>query len=111
MPSLRKCLRHPGTYLTFCALLVGLTLIDSCRPPSQQYSAYVYVWSVSVYQRTLSPALSGRVRCRYQPTCSRYSAESVFKFGIRKGINLTMRRLWRCRGDVSQNTYDPVPTD
>ena len=109
MPTLRKCLKHPGAYLAVIALVALVLAGDSLRPPEKQWSVDVYLAMVHAYQRAGSPALEGYVRCRYRPTCSRYSAEAVEKYGLRKGLAMTAARLWRCRGSVPLGTGDPVP--
>ncbi|MDQ2774870.1 MAG: membrane protein insertion efficiency factor YidD [Acidobacteriota bacterium] len=49
------------------------------------------------------------IRCRYQPTCSEYSLEAVRRFGIGRGLQLTVRRLSSCKRDVPFGTSDPIP--
>jgi putative membrane protein insertion efficiency factor len=109
MPTLRKCLTRPGAYLAVIALAALAVTADSFRPPDQEWSVDVYLAMVHGYQRAGSPALEGYVRCRYRPTCSRYSAEAVEKYGLRKGLAMTAARLWRCRKSVPLGTGDPVP--
>ena len=109
MSSLRKLLKHPATYLAILGLLAGSVLIDSFRPPERQAAARIYIVLVRGYQRAGNPLLAGYVQCRYQPTCSRYSIETVQRYGLRKGLILTAARLWRCRGSVPSGTSDPVP--
>ena len=109
MPALRQCLKHPGVYLGMLALIAGLAGADSFRPPSRQVTAHFYIALVQAYQAQVSPQLSGYVRCRFQPTCSRYSLEAVRKYGMKKGLALTADRLWRCRARTPSGTNDPVP--
>jgi putative membrane protein insertion efficiency factor len=109
MSPLRKCLKHPGTYLVLFGLLMAAAGVDSLRPPDQQLSAQAYVALVHGYQRVGRPVVAGFVECRYRPTCSRYSIEAVQKYGLRKGFALTAARLWRCRGAVREGTSDPLP--
>jgi hypothetical protein len=61
---------------------------------------------IRLYQLTLSPWL-GR-RCRYEPTCSRYAAEALTRFGVRRGVWLAAKRLGRCH-PWGRSGYDPVP--
>ncbi len=109
MSALRQRLKRPETYLVLLLIVGGLALADSFRAPDQQVTALAYVWSVHLYQGHLSRQLAGRVRCRFQPTCSHYSEEAVRRFGIRKGLRRTANRLWRCRNDVPLETRDPLP--
>jgi putative component of membrane protein insertase Oxa1/YidC/SpoIIIJ protein YidD len=109
MSTLRKCLKHPGTYLVLFVCAVLVIVGDSFRDPAHQRGAQVYIALVHSYQRSGRPLLEGYVRCRYNPTCSRYSIAAVQKYGLRRGLTLTGRRLWRCRSSVPLNTQDPVP--
>jgi putative membrane protein insertion efficiency factor len=108
--TLRQRLKHPGSYLLLLALLAGTVFLDATRPPSRQWIAPAYVAVVGAYQNRLSPHLSRLVQCRYTPTCSHYSKEAVQRYGIGRGLELTARRLWRCRSRVPLGTSDPVPT-
>ncbi|MQC16922.1 MAG: membrane protein insertion efficiency factor YidD [Chloroflexi bacterium] len=58
------------------------------------------------YQRGISPMLG--VACRYEPSCSRYSYESIATHGVWRGLLLTLRRLGSCRPGGGSG-YDPVP--
>jgi uncharacterized protein len=61
---------------------------------------------IAAYQRWISP-LRPR-RCRYEPTCSAYAAESVRRFGTVRGMTLAAWRLLRCN-PFSHGGFDPVP--
>jgi uncharacterized protein len=61
---------------------------------------------IRLYQLTLSPWI-GRA-CRYEPTCSAYAAEALTRFGVRRGVWLTVKRLGRCH-PWGGSGYDPVP--
>lgn len=61
---------------------------------------------IGAYQRWISP--SRPRRCRYEPTCSAYAAESVRRFGALRGMALGAWRLARCN-PFSHGGFDPVP--
>ena len=109
MSALRERLKQPQTYLAAMLVLIALAALDSTRAAEKQWTAHGYLAAVGVYQRNVSPELAGGVRCRFTPTCSRYSAEAVRRYGIREGLVLTAKRLWRCRDGVKFGTEDPVP--
>ena len=66
MSTLRKCLRHPGTYLALLGMAVGLVVLDGLRAPEHQLAGPAYIALVHVYQGNGRPLLEGRVRCRFQ---------------------------------------------
>ena len=61
---------------------------------------------IKFYQFFISPILGQN--CRYLPTCSEYSIQSIKKFGIFKGIFLSLRRISKCH-PWGNHGYDPVP--
>jgi putative membrane protein insertion efficiency factor len=61
---------------------------------------------LQLYQISLSPLL-GPV-CRFEPSCSRYAAEALEKFGLMRGSWLAARRVVRCH-PLGESGYDPVP--
>lgn len=73
---------------------------------------HVLVFAIRLYRKVLSPLLtvitgpgSG---CRYTPTCSVYTLESVQTHGAVKGSWLGVKRICRCHpwGGCG---HDPVP--
>ena len=46
------------------------------------------------YKFLISPLLSNS--CRYLPTCSEYSIEALKKFGLIKGIYMSLKRILSC---------------
>jgi len=91
------------------ALMVLLVALDATRAPQRQVTARLYLAAVRFYQRDLQPLTASFIRCRYNPTCSRYSIQAVQRFGIAKGLGLTIKRIASCNGSVPMGTNDPVP--
>jgi putative membrane protein insertion efficiency factor len=52
------------------------------------------LWLISAYQRRISPAFPRR--CRYEPTCSAYTAQAIRELGPARGLIVGGWRLLRC---------------
>jgi len=74
-------------------------------PADHHHAAVATNPLIRFYQSYISP-LSGST-CRYTPTCSRYTAEAVAKFGIFKGIVMGTDRLIRCHPGQREYPVDP----
>lgn len=61
---------------------------------------------IRLYQWTLSPLL-GPV-CRFEPSCSRYTAACIDRFGPLRGSWLGLKRIGRCH-PFHPGGYDPPP--
>ena len=59
---------------------------------------------ISVYQRTLSRWLGPL--CRFEPSCSRYTAEALKKYGLIRGLAKGTWRILRCN-PWNPGGYDP----
>lgn len=68
--------------------------------------ARIVVYLLLFYKSQISPFLPSA--CKYQPTCSMYAKDAVERFGVRKGLYLTAKRLLRCH-PFAQGGFDPVP--
>jgi putative membrane protein insertion efficiency factor len=64
----------------------------------------IAVAPIELYRRVLSPALPAR--CKYEPSCSAYAAQSIREFGILRGLVLAGWRILRCN-PWSHGGYDP----
>jgi len=62
---------------------------------------------ILLYQKTLSRALPGNT-CRYYPSCSHYSYQAIYKYGVLRGALMESWRILRCN-PFSQGGIDPVP--
>jgi putative membrane protein insertion efficiency factor len=63
--------------------------------------------AIRLYQLTLSRLIAADT-CRFQPTCSHYAYQAVFKYGLAKGGWMGFKRLLRCQ-PFAEGGYDPVP--
>jgi putative membrane protein insertion efficiency factor len=62
--------------------------------------------AIALYQRTLGLLWAGA--CRYEPSCSRYTAACIERFGVFRGCLLGARRIARCH-PFHAGGYDPPP--
>ncbi len=69
---------------------------------------------IRLYQKTISPdhgilkSIYGRGYCRFYPTCSEYTAQSVKRFGVPKGLYLGLKRILKCH-PFNPGGVDEVP--
>ena len=77
------------------------------HPPSSPLASLLF-FLIRIYWMTLSP-LIGNV-CRFEPSCSRYTAICIDRFGAAKGSWLGVKRICRCQ-PFCQGGFDPPPPD
>ena len=65
-----------------------------------------FVLPILAYQYFVAPLTANC--CRFHPCCSIYAREAITKYGIAKGIRLSIKRLTHCH-PWGGNGYDPVP--
>ncbi|MBC8882653.1 membrane protein insertion efficiency factor YidD [Flavobacterium piscinae] len=65
-----------------------------------------FIFLIRFYQAVISPLTPAT--CRFEPTCSHYSAEAIQKHGVLKGIWLSLKRISKCH-PWGKSGYDPVP--
>ena len=61
---------------------------------------------IKLYQKFISPLTPSS--CRFQPTCSHYTKESLLTHGLAKGSYLSLKRIMRCH-PWGGSGYDAVP--
>ena len=67
----------------------------------------ILVKIIKFYQKNISP--SKPPSCRFTPTCSSYSIEAINRFGVFRGLLLSIWRILRCN-PFNRGGKDPVPT-
>tara|TARA_X000000368_G_scaffold310070_1_gene247982 strand:+ start:299 stop:523 length:225 start_codon:yes stop_codon:yes gene_type:complete len=72
----------------------------------KKISIFPFIFIIKIYQKFISPILLPS--CRFNPTCSQYSIQSLNKYGLLKGLWLTLKRISKCH-PFGSSGYDPVP--
>lgn len=70
-----------------------------------KYLTSICIYLVRFYRKFISP-IKGPT-CRFYPTCSQYSLEALKKYGLIKGIFLTIKRILKCNM-FHPGGYDPL---
>ena len=60
---------------------------------------------INIYKYLISPLLGNN--CRFLPTCSDYTKESIIKFGLVNGVWLGLRRIVKCH-PWGKGGHDPI---
>ena len=60
---------------------------------------------INIYKYLISPLLGNN--CRFLPTCSDYTKESIIKFGLVNGVWLGLRRIVKCH-PWGKSGHDPI---
>ncbi|PKR78732.1 membrane protein insertion efficiency factor YidD [Halalkalibacillus sediminis] len=66
----------------------------------------IFILLIRGYQKFISPMLGPS--CRFHPTCSQYSLTSFERFGVFKGLYLSIKRILKCH-PFHPGGFDPVP--
>ena len=65
-----------------------------------------FIGMINFYRKYISPLK--KPCCRFTPTCSEYALEALKKYGVIKGLYLSVKRILRCN-PFCKGGYDPVP--
>ena len=68
--------------------------------------ALPFIGLIKLYQWIISPMIGPK--CRFTPSCSHYAVEALKKYGLLKGLWLSIKRISRCHPWGGQG-FDPVP--
>ena len=66
---------------------------------------YLLIKKIKIYKFLVSPLLGDS--CRYYPSCSDYSIDSLKTYGLFKGFFLSVKRIFSCHPWASGG-FDPV---
>jgi len=66
----------------------------------------IIILLIGFYQKYISPLKPAT--CRFYPNCSEYTTQALEKYGLLKGLWLSMRRISRCH-PFNPGGYDPLP--
>ena len=66
------------------------------------------IFLISKYKKKISPIFSFLgVHCKYYPTCSEYAKQAIEKYGVVKGVFISIKRFLKCNR-FSKGGYDPL---
>jgi putative membrane protein insertion efficiency factor len=63
------------------------------------------IFLLKIYQAHFSFLFRGA--CIFTPSCSQYSIEAIEKYGLFKGIMLSVKRFFKCRYP-NKGGFDPI---
>ena len=68
-------------------------------------AVYLVSALIKAYKLLISPILPSS--CRFYPSCSEYALDALRRYGLVKGLWLTVKRIAKCH-PLSDGGYDPV---
>ena len=93
--------------ITFLSLLqINKFLLYISLKNIKSLLALPFIGLIKLYQLIISPWLGPQ--CRYTPTCSQYGIEALKKYGLFKGLWITIKRVASCN-PWGGHGHDPVP--
>ena len=68
----------------------------------------ILIFLIIKYQKHVSIFFESKgIKCKFYPTCSEYTKQSIEKYGSLKGLYLGIKRFIKCN-PFSKGGYDPV---
>lgn len=102
--ALRKVHRQALLWIPLVAIAFAF---DLSRQPGHQATAKALIVGIRGYWAARAHLPDVHL-CRFRPTCSVYTAQSLSKYGALKGLTLAGRRLLRCLPTTPAESYDPL---
>ena len=70
---------------------------------------YLFIGVIKLYKIFISPIFP--TTCRFEPTCSQYSIDSLKTYGLFKGLVKSLTRIAKCNPWFGYGGYDPVKNE
>lgn len=100
-------MKRPYILAALLLVLVGGCFAHDVRVEMRdQFATRAAVSLIEGYRAHASHPMSKFVRCRFQPTCSRYGLAAVKKYGAWKGGAKALWRIARCNPLTPVGTID-----
>lgn len=64
------------------------------------------IFLIDIYRYLISPLLPKS--CRFYPSCSSYARDALLKYGVVRGLFLSVKRVFKCH-PFHPGGYDPLP--
>jgi len=61
-----------------------------------------------IYRLLFAPILNRFSSCRYEPSCSHYTEQAIFRFGFFTGGFMGVKRIFSCHPFSKRPIYDPI---
>ena len=81
--------------------------MDSKQKPSQKIILLLVLFYRETFGYNKALAFLAPLPCRFYPSCSEFAQDAVLKYGAKKGLWLTIKRLSSCV-PFGKSGYDPV---
>jgi putative membrane protein insertion efficiency factor len=92
------------TATLLCLAAGALLARDLSRPPERQVASRAALSAIRWYQANMSGRLG--VKCRFEPSCSKYATAVIERHGFLVGGWRAARRLARCGPWTPMGTVD-----
>lgn len=87
-------------------VVAAITLHDLAVPTEREWSTRALLAAIGEYREHVSPRLTGRIQCRFIPTCSAYGLEAVRRYGAVRGAAKAAGRIASCGPWTEAGTVD-----